>query len=101
MAQTPDSIALRAFVEQLVEQAAERLTTAGNDAQARQADLTKAKKDAGNRLRSDDIRAALNAEARLATDAQALAKRMAIVQRSMSADLERLLGVSLGSDNAS
>jgi hypothetical protein len=100
MAQPPDSSALHALVGQVVERATERLTTTANDAQARQADLAKAKKDAGNHLRSEDIRAALDAEARLVTDAKALAKRMPIVRRSMSADLERLLGIALASDSA-
>jgi hypothetical protein len=99
MAQPPDSTALNAFVGQVVDHATERLKTTGAGAETRQADLTKAKKNAGNRLRSDDIRASLTAEARVAGDSQALAKRMPMVRRSMSADLERLLGVAVGADD--
>ena len=100
MAQPAESSALQGLVGQVVEHATKRLTTTANDAQARRADLAKANKNAGNHLRSDDIRAALDAEARLVTDAKALVKRMPVVRRAMSADLERLLGIALTSDSA-
>ncbi len=95
MAATNDT-PIQTFVARLVDQATERLTTSANDAQARQAALTKAKKDAGNRLRSEDIRVAQAAEDQLATEAGALAKRMTAVQASMGTDLERLVAVSRG-----
>jgi hypothetical protein len=100
MAQPPDLPDLHAFVGQLVEQATDRLQTARTEARARDTALSTAKKDPGNRLRSNDIAAALGGEARLITDTAALAKRMPMVRRSMSADLERLLGVALTSDDA-
>ena len=98
MAETPDSTAVHAFVDRLADQAEERLTTSAADAKARHSELTRTAKKAGNHLRSDDIRAALDAEGRFALDARALAGRMPHVKRAMSADLERLLAVSLGQD---
>jgi hypothetical protein len=99
MAQTPDSTALHAAVARVVDQAAERLKTAADDAQERQTALSAAKKGGGNnRQRVADIRAALDGEAELVLDARALAKLAPSVKRSMGTDLERLLSVALGED---
>ncbi len=95
MSQQSDTAAL---VTALVDHAKQRLTTAATDAQSRQADLATAQKEAGNRIRSTDVKAAIEAENALATDARAVAKRTTQLKQSMTADLERLLTLALGSD---
>jgi hypothetical protein len=85
-----------AIVSHVVGEAADRLTSAASDAQERHATLTKARKEAGNRRRSADIRAAIEAEEALIADARALAKRTTQLRQTMTDDLERLVALSLG-----
>jgi hypothetical protein len=89
---------IRELVGTLVENVAGRLSATANDAQRRQELLLKAKKDSGNRLRSDEIGASLHVEGELALDARALAKRLTPVKRSIEADLERLISVARDSE---
>jgi hypothetical protein len=98
MADLRDPAAVDELVGAVVEQATAGLTAAATDAEARQADLAAARKRTGNRMRTDEIKAAIEAENVLAADARALAKRTAQLQQEMAGDLQKLVALAFGED---
>lgn len=100
MAEIPDAATLDQLVTRVADQAGARLKATAADAKERSASLSTASKSAGNRLRSNDIKASLAAESTLALDAHALARRLGQVKRSMRADLDRLVAAAQGGDGS-
>jgi hypothetical protein len=96
MADLKDRAAVDALVGAVVDQATTGLSAAATDAEARRADLAAARKRTGNRMRTDEIKAAIKAEDVLAADARALAKRTAQLQQEMADDLQKLVALALG-----
>jgi hypothetical protein len=96
MADLRDPAAVEALVGAIVDQATTGLTAAATDSEARRADLAAARKRTGNRRRTDEIKAAIEAEDVLAADAAALAKRTAQLQQEMAGDLQKLVELALG-----
>jgi hypothetical protein len=99
MADKSDTPSVQELVGTLAEHVAERLTATADDAQRRHETLLEAKKDAGNRARSNTIRTSLQVENELMLDARALRGRVTPVKRSISSDLERLIEVAGGEDD--
>src|SRR5438309_1755579 len=93
-----DPEAIKTIVAAVVDQAGERLTTAATEAQGRQESLVKARKDTGNRTRTDEIKAAIDSEDALIADARALASRATELKQQMADDLERLVSLALGQE---
>jgi len=98
LAKKSDTENAHALAATLAEQVTERLTATADDAQRRHETLLAAKKDAGNRMRSNAIRTSLQVENDLMLDARALRKRVTPVKRSISSDLERLIAVAGGQE---
>jgi len=96
MADLRDPAAVDALVGAVVDQAITGLTVAASDAEARRADLASARKRTGNRKRTDEIKAAIEAEEVLAADARSLAKRTAQLRQDMADDLQKLVALALG-----
>ena len=100
MAALNDPNAVDSIVDAVVGQAGERLTTAAADAQDRHDTLTKARKVSGNRMRTDEIKASIEAEDELITDARALASRATQLKQQMADDLRRLVSLALGDEGS-
>ncbi|HEU5213950.1 MAG TPA: hypothetical protein VFU30_00260 [Gaiellaceae bacterium] len=98
MADLKDPAAVKALVGAVVDQANAGLTAAATDADARRADLATARKRTGNRKRTDEIKAAIEAEDVLAADARALAKQTSNLQEEMAGDLQKLVALAFGGD---
>jgi hypothetical protein len=98
MADLRDPAAVDVLVGAVVDRATAGLTAAATDAEARQTDLAAARKRTGNRLRTDEIKAAIEAEDVLAADARALAKRTAQLRQEMAGDLQKLVALAFGED---
>jgi hypothetical protein len=96
MADITDSATLDLLVTRVVDQAGARLKGAAADAKQQTKTFDAAKTDAGNRKRSQDIRASLGAETTQAADAGALAKALAKAKQSMRADLDLLVAAAQG-----
>lgn len=96
MAELPQRAAIDALVSEVVDRASTRLAATAADAKARQADLAKAGKQTANRMRTDEVKAAIVAEQTLAADADALGRSVAQVRSTMADDLERLLTLAVG-----
>lgn len=95
MSDLTDRAELDALVAELVDRARTRLTAAAADGRAREAELTAARKRTGNRQRTDELAAAIEAEQALAGDAHALAKRVAALKKELADDLARLVALAL------
>lgn len=100
MAEIADSATLDLLVTRVVDQANGRLTATAAAAKTGTKTFDAAKKDAGNRIRSHDVRASLDAETTLAADSRALAKSLARARKSMREDLGRLVAAAQGDDPA-
>jgi hypothetical protein len=85
---------VEALVGAVVDQAKAGLTAAAADAAARRDDLAAARKP-GNRDRTYQIRAAIEAEDVLAADSRALATRTGQLQQEMAGDLQKLVSLTL------
>jgi hypothetical protein len=95
MADLRNPAEVEALVGAVVDQATAGLSAAATDADERRADLAAARKRTGNRRRTDEIKAAIEAEDVLAADARALAKRTAALQQDMADDLQKLVALTL------
>jgi len=100
MPEIADPATLDLLVTRVVDQANARLTAAAADAKKQTKTFDAARKDAGNRIRSNDIKASLGAETTQAADAAALAKSLARAKKAMRADLDRLVAAAQGDDPA-
>ena len=94
MADLTNPVEIDALVGAVVNQAQAGLTAAATDAATRRDDLAAARKP-GNRGRTNQIRAAIEAEDVLAADARALATRTGQLQQDMAGDLQKLVLLTL------
>jgi hypothetical protein len=94
MADLTNPAEVEALVGAVVDQTKAALTAAADDAATRRDDLAAARKP-GNRGRTDQIRAAIEAEDVLAADALALATRAGQLQQDMAGDLQKLVSLTL------
>jgi hypothetical protein len=98
MADLTDPAAVDAIVGAVVDRTTEGLNAAVTDSEARQADLAAARKRTGNRMRTDELEAAIAAEGVLVADARALAERTTELEQEMTDDLARLVALAFGRD---
>lgn len=94
MADLTNPAEVEALVGAVVDQARAGLTAAASDADTRRNDLAAARAP-GNRGRTYEIRAAIEAEDLLAADARALAKRTGQLKQDMAGDLQKLVALTL------
>jgi hypothetical protein len=97
MADLTNPAEVEALVGAVVDQARAGLTAAATDAASRSDDLAAARKP-GNRGRTSEIKAAIEAEDVLSADARALAKRTTAVRQNMVDDLQKLVALTLPED---
>lgn len=96
MADLRDPAAVTEIVGRVVDQATTGLAAAADSAESRRDDLVAARKRTGNRKRTDEVKAAIEAEDVLAADARALARRTQDLQQDMADDLQKLVALTFG-----